>query len=250
MLSQAQKKLILKLHSTRGRKKTNLFLCEGERSCLEAVHHTPKAIEFAILLDGSTIDLGEVPFPIFRLDTKSFTELAATSTPQGILLVIKEPITPDLNGKLVDDYALVLDQITDPGNFGTMVRTAWAAGLKEVWYTKGTTDPYGTKAVRSGMGAHFCIQFRKFESLVEVEQTISLFGGKLCLCKPLAKTSCFSNAFTFKNNAIVLGNEANGIQYTSDRAQDITIPMPGNSESLNVATAATIIMFEAVRRAQ
>jgi len=250
MVSQAQKKLITKLHSARGRKKTNLFLCEGERSCLEAVHHMPEEVEFAILLENSTIELGEVPFPVFKLDPKSFNELAATSTPQGILLVIKEPATPDLTDELIDDYALVLDQITDPGNFGTIVRTAWAAGLKEVWYTKGTTDPYGTKAVRSGMGAHFCIRFRKFESLVEVEQTISKFGGKLCLCKPLAKTSCFSEDFTFKNNAIVLGNEANGIQYSSEESQDITIPMPGNSESLNVATAATIVMFEAVRRAQ
>ena len=250
MLSQAQIKLITKLHSARGRKKTNLFLCEGERSCLEAVHRTPEIIEFAILLEDSEIELGDVPFPIFKLDYKQFNALAATSTPQGILLVIKEPMTAPLHDTLVDDYAMVLDQITDPGNFGTIIRTAWAAGLKEVWYTKGTTDPYGTKAVRSGMGAHFCMQFRRFESLVEVEQTIAKFGGKLCLCKPLAETSCFSDDFTFKNNAIVVGNEANGIQYSSEQSQDITIPMPGNSESLNVATAATIVMFEGVRRSQ
>ncbi|MCK5835104.1 MAG: RNA methyltransferase [Lentisphaeria bacterium] len=250
MLSQAQKKLIAKLHSPRGRKKTNLFLCEGERSCLEAVQRVPEIIEFAILLEDSNIELGEVSFPVLRLDPKSFKELAATSTPQGILLVAKEPTVTPLNTELIDDYVLVLDQITDPGNFGTIVRTAWAAGLKEVWYTKGTTDPYGTKSVRSGMGAHFCIKFRKFEDLVEVEETISKFGGKLCLCKPLAETSCFSDDFTFKNNAIVLGNEANGIQFSSEASQDITIPMPGNSESLNVATAATIVMFEAVRRSQ
>jgi TrmH family RNA methyltransferase len=250
MVSLAQKKLIQKLHSARGRKKTGLFLCEGERSCLEAVHHTPEAIEFAVLQMECSLELNEVPFPIYRVDSKSFNELAATSTPQGILLVLKEPTIEPLGNQLLDHYVLVLDKINDPGNFGTIVRTAWAAGLKEIWYTKGTTDPYGAKAVRSGMGAHFFIQFRKFDDLAEVEQTISKFGGKLCLCKPLAKTSCFSPDFSFQNNGIVLGNEANGIEYTSSDSQEITIPMPGNAESLNVGTAATIIIFEAVRRAQ
>ena len=250
MLSASQKKIITKLHSSRGRKKTNLFLCEGERSCLEAVKSTPKSIEFAIISEDSKIELGEVVFPIYYTDPKSFKELAATSTPQGILLVIKEPEVSPLAEKLADEFTLVLDRITDPGNFGTIVRTAWAAGLKEVWYTKGTTDPYGSKAVRSGMGAHFYMRFRCFEDLKEVEQKIGEFGGKLCLCKPLAETSCYSDDFSFTNNAIVVGNEANGIQYSSELAQDITIPMPGNAESLNVATAATIVIFEAVRRSQ
>jgi len=249
VLTNKQKKLIASLGTTRGRKKSEFFLCEGKRSCLEAVKDCPEAIEFAVLADSAKAMISpNQPFPIIEIPDKEFNEITHTSTPQGILLVVKEPILEEFDNKLKDDFVLVLDRVTDPGNIGTIIRAAWAAGLKEIWYTVGTTDPYGAKAVRSGMGAHFAMTFRKFQDLAEIEDVMSKLGGKLCLTKPLGTVSCFSDEFQFKGNAIVMGNEANGIDYCSEKAQEITIPMPGNAESLNVAAAATIVIFEYVRR--
>ena len=249
MLSNNQQKLIRKLSTPRLRKKTDLFICEGKRSCLEAINNTPEVIEFAVVAESARCELPTTAsFPIVTLPDNEFNEISVTSTPQGIMVVVKEPKVTPFNGKLADDYALVLDQVTDPGNFGSIVRCAWAAGLKEVWYTSGTTDPYGAKAVRSGMGAHFNMTFRKFDDLEAVEDVMTSLGGKLCLTKPLGTVSCFAPEFKFSGNAVVLGNEANGIQYSSSKAQEITIPMPGNAESLNVAMAATIVIFEQVRR--
>lgn len=249
MLTNNQKKLILSLGTTRGRKKSDSFLCEGKRSCLEAVNSCPERIELAVLSQAASSILStNQTFPVVVIEDKLFSELSSTSTPQGILLVLKESIIGLFDGNLKDDFVLVLDRVTDPGNFGTIIRAAWAAGLKEIWYTVGTTDPYSAKSVRSGMGAHFAMTFRKFQDLAEVEAVMTDIGGRLCLTKPLGNVSCFSEEMQFSGNAVVMGNEANGIEFCSDKAQEITIPMPGNAESLNVAAAATIVIFEYVRR--
>ncbi len=206
-------------------------------------------IELAVLAESaSNMLVPNQPFPVAIVEDKLFNEISSTSTPQGIMLIVKEPQPELFDGKLKDDFVLVLDRVTDPGNFGTIIRAAWAAGLKEIWYTVGTTDPYSAKSVRSGMGAHFAMSFRKFQDLAEVEEVMEKMCGHLCLTKPLGNVSCFSNEFQFSGNAVVMGNEANGIEFCSDKAQEITIPMPGNAESLNVAAAATIVIFEYVRR--
>ncbi|MGL4853691.1 MAG: TrmH family RNA methyltransferase, partial [Lentisphaeria bacterium] len=216
-LTSNQRKLINKLTSARSRKKSGYFLCEGKRACQEALESMASQIYFAVvtMAERASIDSDKYPFPVAVVADKEFGILADTSTPQGIMLIIKEPELELFDGNLVDDFVLVLDQVTDPGNFGTIVRTAWAAGLKEVWYTTGTTDPYGAKCVRSGMGAHFNMNFRRFDNLEQIEEIIGKWGGKLCLTKPQGKVSCFSEDFKFAGNAVVMGNEANGIEYCS-----------------------------------
>ncbi len=248
MLTNNQMKLIAKLKTARGRKKSDAYLCEGKRSCLEAVAKCPELIQFAVVVEDNNDLTEENSFPVYRVAEKTFNELSSTATPQGIMLVLSEPNEAPELVSLKDQVVIVLDRVTDPGNFGTIIRSAWAAGLTEIWYTAGTTDPFGTKAVRSGMGAHFSLNFRKFADLAEVEDKMAVYDGKLLLTKPLAENSCYSEAVRYRGNAIVMGNEANGIEYCSEQATEITIPMPGNAESLNVATAATIVIFEYVRR--
>lgn len=248
MLSKNQQKLLRKLQSPRQRRKTGLFLCEGKRACEEALKVSPEAVDLLIVTARGLAQLGEVPeqVPQVIVEEKEFAEWSQTESPQGVMVVVKEPSR--VEGELNDAFALILDRVTDPGNLGTIVRTAWAVGLTEVWYTAGTTDPYSCKAVRSSMGAHFYLKFRSFNDLAEIEEQLAETGGKLFLAKPGASCSCFGDAFQFDGNGVVFGNEANGIEYSSDRSVDLAIPMPGPAESLNVAQAATIVLFEHVRR--
>ena len=152
--------------------------------------------------------------------------------------------TPILKPLFVDPCILVLDGLQEPGNVGTILRTALAVGLKEVVLTRGTADPYNPKVVRSGMGAHFKLRICQVANLQEIKDNIS---GKLWLTTPRDGASCYDEEFELANGALVFGEEGNGIADFS-LGTKVTIPMPGDAESLNVAQAATVFLFEGVRR--
>ncbi len=173
--------------------------------------------------------------------------LADTETPQGLLAVFRARILP-LPEKL--DFVLVVDAVRDPGNLGTILRSALAAGVQAVFFTPGTVDVFSPKVLRAGMGAQFHLPARLLNwdeilaacrkpaeplrlLLAEAGQGDSLWQSDLC--QPLA---------------LIVGGEAEGASREARALADglITIPMPGPSESLNAAVAASIILFEAVRQ--
>jgi TrmH family RNA methyltransferase len=230
------------------RRETGAFVVEGVR-LVEEAEARGWGFRFA-LFDGSLnargsslveqllsrkIDVEEVSGPLMK-------SLSDTETPQGILAVLElnqSPITNDY------DFVLIPDQIRDPGNLGTLLRTAAAAGVQAVFLPPETTDAFAPKVVRSGMGAHFYlpIQSMKWEKIRREIDGLQVYladmDGQSCwgtdLREPLA---------------LIVGSEAEG---TSEEArelatQTISIPMSGDIESLNASVAGSVLMFEVVRQ--
>ena len=142
---------------------------------------------------------------------------------------------------------LAVDQLQDPGNLGTILRSAEAAGVDHVLLLKGTVDPYSPKVVRSGMGAHFRLPIANPVTWEE----ISVFAGNylLRIADADAKRPYFAEDWT-RPSILVIGNEGIGVSKEGKAlAQShVTIPMSAGVESLNAAIAASVILFEARRQ--
>ncbi len=259
-LTRRERRLVADALTRHGRRKTGLFLAEGLRCCREALLHCPAAIRLTVMSQafaGSAVGeeflrSSQRTAGLVRLVSDAeFAALAETRSPQGILCVLRRADLP-VPGALVPGEAgplvLVLDRLGDPGNLGTILRTARAVGLREVWITRGTTDPFGPKAVRAGMGAQFALGLRLVPTLNAVGTLTDALGVRaVWLAVPRGGVSCFSPEFDLRGSALVIGNEAAGVGPCAG-SRRVTIPMPGRAESLNAAQAATVLLFEAVRR--
>lgn len=168
-----------------------------------------------------------------------------TQTPQGILLVVE--LTP-LPFPEKPNLVLVLDQLGDPGNAGTLLRTAAAAGVDAVLLSAGSVDPFSPKVIRSGMGAHFRLPVHNMpaEEIIALCRKHSL---RIMLAEA-DKGAAYHAADLKSPLAIVVGSEAHGPGAAFHQAADgyLHIPMPGASESLNAAVAASVLLFEALRQ--
>jgi len=247
-LSRRQEALIKSLSQRHGRRNSELCLCEGLRCCQEALTLRPDLVELIALREDFNGFLPKVQLEPCVLPEREFDALCETVTAQGVLAVLKKPEPPAQSSALLDPYAFVLDRVSDPGNFGTILRTARASGLKELWYAKGSTDPYSGKCIRSASSSQFALNLRQFESLPELAETLSGLGiVHFFRTTPSGGAPLYSEEKLFDKSAIIMGGEAFGARLL-ETAKDISIPMPGGAESLNVAQASTIILFEHVRR--
>ena len=166
-----------------------------------------------------------------------------TQTSQGILAVL--PLTPlPLPGS--PKFILILDGLRDPGNMGTVLRTAAAAGVDAVLLPPGAVDPYNPKVLRAGMGAHFHlpVHILPWEEIAALVRDYEVY-----LADKNAKTG-YTSASLKTPLAIIIGSEAEG---ASQRAHSLSpvglqIPMPGEAESLNAAVAAAILIYEVLRQ--
>ena len=246
LLSKRQEKLIKSLSRRKNRYELGLCLCEGLRACLELFQTNPSLIEFALVSeDFDTSEFSGVDFYI--VPQSKFQKLTATVNSQGILFVVK---IPDAESK--DDerqsYYILLDRIADPGNLGTILRTASSVGLKEIWYSKGSVDPFSEKTIRSAMAAQFRLNLVEYDNLQKAICMLRERGvDKVFRTEPSGGESCFMAEKLFNNSAIIFGNEAGGLEEIENTIP-LNIPMPGKIESLNVAQAVTVILFESVRR--
>ncbi|MEY8674333.1 TrmH family RNA methyltransferase [Francisella philomiragia] len=245
-LSQKLIKEIKKLHSPQGRKKSIYYVIEGLRCCDEALSRLPKEDLIALLTTENT---DSISYPVdkkYILSEKDLNELTQTQNSQGVLILAKKKDTSS-DFEFKDDFILVLDRIQDPGNIGTILRTAIAVGLTEIVLINGTVDPFNPKAIRAGMGAQFSLKFRYFENLSAVRNHPTLKERKIWLTTPHEGVSCYSKEFKLSNSVLVFGEEANGIEDFSV-GEKTMIPTLSNIESLNVAQAATIYLFEGLRQ--
>jgi RNA methyltransferase, TrmH family len=171
--------------------------------------------------------------------------IADTEATQGVLGVysLPDPVTP---AEL--DFLLVADRLRDPGNLGTLLRTAAAAGVQAAVVTPGTTDPFAPKVVRAGMGAHFRLPVisANWDEIDALRQKHNL---KLYLADAEGGQPAWKLDLR-KPGGLIVGGEAEGASPEARRCVDgiVTIPMPGEAESLNAAIAASIILFEFVRQ--
>lgn len=167
-----------------------------------------------------------------------------TQTPQGVLLVVEQKELP-LPAEL--DFVLVLDQVRDPGNTGTLLRTAKSAGVQAVLLTQGSTDAFAPKVVRSAMGAHFTLPI---VTLPEDEITAIAEQNRLAVWAAAADAEeSYAEVDFSLPLALVIGSEAHGVSHQMmQSAAGLKIPMPGGGESLNAAIAGAVLMFEVVRQ--
>ncbi len=240
--------LLRSLRTRHGRRKSQCCICEGVRAVGELFSRRPELVRCTIATQRALAEFPTVPGELYVVDEQKFAELSGTVSAQGILAIATIPPQPDATEVPQVPFIFALDQLSDPGNFGTICRTLRSAGLDELWHTKGSVDPYGDKAVRSGLGVQFALKIRCFENLVDLQATAKNFGfNQVFLSDPHQGSSCFTIPDLFERSVIVIGSEANGVG-NLDGAKRAMIPMPGKFESLNAAQAATIFLFEYVRR--
>jgi len=243
-LTKRQEALIRSLATRHGRRKTGLCRCEGVRCCQDVFQSHPELVELAVCADD--LDLELPPVPTVRLPRARLEQLAATENTQGILAVVKRPDPPAQEP--ADPFLLTLDQVSDPGNFGTMIRTARAVGLREIWYTSGSVDPFGDKVIRSAMGSQFVVGMREYPDLPALLEAAAGFGYRnIYRTDVRAGANCFQESGLFERSVLIMGSEAHGAGAV-ENSRWVHIPMPGDAESLNVAQAATVLLFEYVRR--
>jgi len=171
------------------------------------------------------------------------TSISDTKTPQGVLAVFEMPKQEFLKPLT---FVLILDNLRDPGNLGTILRTATAANVDAVFLTPGNVDPYAPKVVRSGMGAHFHLPILQL-TWEEIQSQTA--GMNLFLSTP-ALSKKYTDANFREPLGLIIGGEAFG---AGDEARNIAtekiyIPMPGGTESLNTAVAASILCYEVLRQ--
>lgn len=173
--------------------------------------------------------------------------VASTKTPQPVIAIVlkREHDINDLKTQ-AKEWVVVADKISDPGNLGTILRSAEAAGARAVFLTGTTTDAFSPKVVRASAGAIFNIPIYESATIEEV----GALGFKLCgtSSHQLDNSIEFTNADLSGRIAIVLGNEAHGLAMNTKLDCWLTIPHAGRAESLNVAMAATLLCFEAKRQ--
>ena len=182
---------------------------------------------------------------IIYVNDKIFKVLTDVTTPQGILAVIEKSKDNEID--FSKDLFLVLDNIQDPGNMGTILRTADSVLLTQIIVPKGNADCYNPKVVRSTMGAIFRVKVIEVEDLAKTIKEMKKHKIQI-LATDLATDETIYDV-SYKKSAIVIGNEGNGVSKEVLELADkkIKIPMPGKTESLNAAVATGIILYHAIR---
>ncbi len=181
---------------------------------------------------------------IFVISEVLYRDLSTLGTSLPCLAIIDLPKTASTIDYKVD--TLILENIQDPGNVGTLLRSAAAANIKQIICTQGSASLWSPRVLRAGMGAHFSLHcFENFQ----LTDILPKFQIRFLLLALTAQT-VFTQK-TFLNRVWILGNEGQGASdYALDHAQSVTIPQPGGQESLNVAIAGSICFFEMVRQRQ
>ena len=251
------------VHTHRRAAKEGLFTVEGLRLAEMAAESDWK-IRHALVTERAMTGertralmntLLKCDIPTFIVAEKLFSTLADTDSPQGVLLVMERPRGGSLDTLYQECRAaetplyIALDRVQDPGNVGTILRTADAVGASGVILLHGSADVYSSKVVRATMGAVFHVPFVigvTAEELIHFAESASI-ALLAAACDAEARTHFAADLR--RSALIVLGNEANGVsEEILHAAEHIYIPMRGHAESLNVSAAATAVMYEALRQ--
>jgi len=239
---------VKKLSASRAyRNEREEFVCDGKKLLREAIGSNTEIVS---VFSSSPITL---PLPagtkVFEVSNDILNSLSPLKNSQDVLFVCKRPDSIDVNYKM--GTHILLDNIQDPGNVGTIIRSAYAFGIESVILTESCADLYNPKAIRASMGALFRQRVRNLtpEALTDLKQSGVRFIGT-------SSDSGFSDKtivsirdtlkFDLNNAIIMFGNEGNGISEDLLALCDemITIPLAADCDSLNVAVAASIIMWE------
>jgi len=187
------------------------------------------------------------PLDAYELDAKTFNSVCDTESPRGILVVCAIPDAGPMSFT-GDDWLLVLHEVSDPGNLGTLMRTAEAAGARGVVLVGSTVDPWSPKVVRASAGAVFHVPVWQVDTLsVLSESGVRLLGTTSHDSLGVSQLESVYDADLSGLIGIVLGNEAHGLPSDAEVDTWVTVEHVGRSESLNVAMAGTVIAMQVAR---
>ena len=241
-------KLIKALKKKNNRTEQGKFVAEGRKLAIEAFEYAPNDIYCTVITreflekEAGIVAIAErVCDKVFVVSEQMFNDISDTDTPQGILTVVnitaKEFSLSDTARDVV-----VLDGVSEPGNMGTVIRTAEALGFDGIYLMKGCADIYSSKTVRSTMGSVFRMKFKTGCEIADI-QDLQKAGFTVISTTPVGDTVLEEMSVKGKT-AVVIGNEAHGVCDKLLKLSDlrVKITMEGLAESLNAAVAAGIAM--------
>ncbi len=244
-------RLCVKLASRKYRDSLGQYLVEGEKLIYDAIQ-SGQTIKAVLAVEDYHLS-HDFPCQIATIDRPLFNKLAQTATSQGIIAIVeKQRITKEDFLKRLEKKsgnAVLLDRLQDPGNIGTIIRTADAAGYSGVMTIKGTADLYSPKIVRAAAGSLFRMPVFPAET---PQQAVSLLeeAGKTVFATGFDTDLFYYEVEMKRDIGLIIGNEGNGISSELMRLAHkvIKIPMEGKIDSLNASVAAGILMYESVRK--
>lgn len=231
-------KLASSLQSKAGRKKSTYFLLEGEVLINEAIKNNID-IDYIFFLEGSEREHKSAE--LFSVDEKLMKKITSTESLVSQLALAKEFTKPKPE---INDFILYCEEIQDPGNLGSIIRSGFAAGVSSIYLSPNCADLYNTKTMRSTKGAAFHGHISKDIKLSELSSEYTKIGSSLA-----ANKSHYDLNLEDQKIILMVGNEAKGLSKEAQELCDITvkIPMANNIESLNVTAATSILLFECRR---
>jgi len=250
-------KEVKSLKNRKFREEKKLFFIEGIKITEEALKENAEIVrilvseEFVSREDSAPLmqRIESVGYKCFIIPAKLYREISDTETPQGIMAVVKVKhfgIDEIIREK---SSLVILDTIQDPGNMGTIIRTADAAGFDGMIISKGCVDIYNPKVIRATMGSVFRMPFNFSEDLTDTIKVLKSKNIRVIAAHLKGDKNYFE--LDMKGNiAVIIGNEANGIRDDVSALADdlVRIPMAGRTESLNASVAAGLLIYEVLRQ--
>ena len=246
-------KHIRKLKEKKYRDEYNEYIIEGIKLIKEAIMEKAN-IKTIVVCDncnkqeeiGQTLLYDIAKYNCIYVDEKVFFSISDVQNPQGILAVVEKNNVLGIDYK--QDIIIGLDDVQDPGNIGTILRSIDSAGLSQVILSKRSGDVYNPKVVRSTMGAIFRVNMIETDDLIKTLKAVK--RQKFEIASTCLDTDKLIYDVDYTKKVIVVGNEANGVSKEVQTLSDIKmkIPMLGKTESLNAAVATSIVIYEYIRK--
>lgn len=246
-------KSLIKLGKKKHRDREGLYIIEGINLIEEAVKNGAALKSIFIREDFSEQDILDAVASYdaekYVLTNRLFDSFADTESPQGIAAVAVKPSWTQEEFFEGTDNIIVLDRLQDPGNIGTILRTADACGFRGAVIMKGTADLFSPKTLRATAGSLYRVKMLFVDTPQEALDILSQRGKRTVCTSPHVDTLYF-DADIAKDTALIIGNEAGGAcaEFMSEADISVTLPMEGTIESLNAAVAASVLMYDSVRQ--
>lgn len=248
---------------TKDARKDGVFLMEGIRAVDEVLKAEDWVVKSIWIGEALTKDAPDyvkkvemqAECPMNIIPDAMLKKLSETETPQGIVAVVERrsfritEVLKEAALKKEKPLLVILENLQDPGNVGTIIRTADAVGATAVVVTKGTADVYSSKVIRSTMGSLLHIPVCIVEAVPALSEALKKAGVQV-LAAALKDSVSIYDADMTKPTALLVGNEGNGLSDDAilSASQAVKIPMPGQAESLNAAMAGGVLLYEALRQ--
>jgi RNA methyltransferase, TrmH family len=244
--NQLIKDIIRLITNSNYRHETGLAIVSGKTLISEATKH---CVIKDVLVSRDSIKkyqgILDLCDNIYILDNEVIKKISLVDSGSDLIAIIKiKKLTFD--NKIYQQDCIILENLSDPGNLGTILRAAAATNIKNIILSNGSVDPYNPKVLRSSAGIQFGLNI--FTN-IDINEFVTKYKGSILATTPHTSTTIYENDLTIPI-AWVFGNEGSGIsiELLNKIINKVKIPMPGNAESLNVAMAATICLFEMVRQ--